>query len=765
MLKITLVMYRKFFPSILLLFCSSFFLPLLAATMHQGSIIGIIKDASTQLELGGATVELLGTEQVAYSNELGVFQFSGLDAGSYSVRISYLAYQTTTIEDIKVADDNSQPIRVALIPENINLPDVVVSAQASNPFSTIAQVDLKTRPVSNSQELLRTMPGLFIAQHAGGGKAEQIFLRGFDIDHGTDLSIAVDGMPVNMVSHAHGQGYSDLHFVIPELVRAVDLRKGPYSVSDGNFATAGAVSFITTNHLSESFLTTEAGQFDTYRLASGINLLPRRGENAASAYVAGEGLFTDGYFDSPQRFYRLNGMLKYHNPFDGRQKLTLTVSSFSSRWDASGQIPQRAVDQGLISRFGAIDDTEGGETRRINVNLQHQSIVDSRTQMEHQLYYSKYDFELYSNFTFFARDPENGDQIRQKEDRHLVGYQGRLLRQSTLLGLPLNLQLGVRARFDRSIDNELSYSLNRVTTLERVAFGDVTELNAAVFGAANWQLSSRLRMEGGLRYDRFRFQYLDRLQTAYNPQSVADGILSPKLSLFYQLASGWQLFARAGRGFHSNDTRLILAQEVGSSLPAGTSADVGALFRIGKKLVGQVNLWQLDLEQEFVYVGDEGVIEPSGATRRRGVEGSLRWQLADNFFGDANFTYTHARAKTDEEADRIPLAPIWTSTGGLVYRPATGWQGALRYRWLGDRPADEAYSLTATGYFLLDANFGYRGTHFYLGLIAENLLDEEWNEAQFATESRLQNEATAVEEIHFTPGTPFNLRAKFSYFF
>ena len=739
--------------------------PLMATDLHQGSIVGVVKDATTKLELGGAIVELLEEEKTAYTNDLGVFQFTGLAAGTYSIRISYLAYETVTLENIRVSNDNTQPVRVALVPENINLPDVVVSAKQSNPFATLSQVDLKTRPVNNGQELLRTMPGLFIAQHAGGGKAEQIFLRGFDIDHGTDLSVTVDGMPVNMVSHAHGQGYADLHFIIPELIRAVDFRKGPYAASDGNFTTAGAVSFVTTNQLSESFLTSEVGQFDTYRLASGINLLPRQGGNAASAYVAGEGLFTDGYFDSPQGFYRLNGLLKYHNPFDGRQKLTMTLSSFTSSWDASGQIPQRAVDAGLISRFGAIDDTEGGKTSRINFNLQHQRIIDARTQLVSQLYYSKYDFELYSNFTFFARDAENGDQIRQVEDRHLVGYRGRILRQGSLLGLPLNLQFGTSIRFDRVNDNELSYTLNRETTLGNVALGDVTELNAALFAEANWQLSPKLRAQGALRYDRFRFQYLDQLQTLYNPQAVADGILSPKLSLFYQVADQWQLFARAARGFHSNDTRLILAQEVGSSLPAAVSLDAGAIFRLGKSVVGQVNLWQLDLEQEFVYVGDEGIVEPSGATLRRGVEGSLRWQLQRNLFADANFTYTHARSKTDEEADRIPLAPVWTSTGGITYRTQQGWQGALRYRWLGDRPADETYSLTATGYFLLDANVGYRGNGFYIGLIAENLLDEEWNEAQFATESRLANELEAVEEIHFTPGTPFNLRAKFSFFF
>ena len=733
--------------------------------VHKGSISGIVRDVTTQLELGGATVEFLDQDKVAYTNELGVFSFVGLPAGQYAIRVSYLAYATVTLENITVTDDSTQPIRVNLQPENINLPDVVISAKAIDPFATISQLDLKTRPVNNGQELLRMMPGLFIAQHAGGGKAEQIFLRGFDIDHGTDLAIQVDGMPVNMVSHAHGQGYADLHFVIPEIIQSIDLRKGPYAARDGNFATAGAVEFKTTNRLSRNFAKAEAGSFDTYRLVSGLNLLPLGGDNQASAYIASEGIFTDGYFESPQNFYRINTMAKYHNPFDGRQKLTATFSAFSSRWDASGQIPQRAVDQGLITRFGAIDDTEGGQTSRINANIQHQYFLNPSTQLESQFFYSKYDFELYSNFTFFARDPENGDQIRQKDDRHLFGYRSQLLKQTQLLGLPLNAQLGWQLRVDRSNSNELSYTRNRTTTLENVQLGDVTELNAAAYGEANWQLLPVLRLQAGLRYDRFRFQYLDQTKPTYEQLSTTDGILSPKLSLFYQVSNGWQLYARAARGFHSNDTRLILEQQVGSSLPAAISFDLGALFRTGDRLVWQINAWQLDLEQEFVYVGDEGVVEPSGETIRRGLEGMARWQMGQYLFADANVTYTHARSKTTEAADRIPLAPIWTSTGGLSYSPAEGWQASLRYRLLGDRPADEANTLTASGYFLLDANLGYQGRNYFVGLSAENILDEEWNEAQFATETRLANETETFEEIHFTPGTPFSLRGKVVLYF
>ena len=755
---------RHLYATLLILF---FCLGLQAAPgLHNGSLSGIVRDANTKLELPGATVEIAELEKAAYTNELGYFSFAELPAGTYTVRIRYLAYETYEAAKVTIEDNATQSLRIFLTPVQFDLPNVVVEAAAREPFTNITQLDTRTRPITNGQELLTLMPGLFLAQHAGGGKAEQIFLRGFDIDHGTDLAINVDGIPVNMVSHAHGQGYADMHFVIPEIIESVELRRGPYNAADGNLATAGAVELRTTNRLRSSFVQMDAGQFDTYRLATGFNLLPDQGRLQPSAYIATSALMTQGYFDSPQNFYRLNTFGKYYHPFSDNQSLTASVSFFSSQWDASGQIPQRAVDQGLISRFGAIDDTEGGQTSRTNINLEYQQQINSSTSIKNQLYYSHYDFELYSNFTFFARDAENGDQIRQREDRQLAGYRATVLHQTNLAGLPFHARMGLQVRFDRVEDNELSYSLNRRTTLQRIQFGDVQEMNSGLFAEGNLWLLDELRLNVGLRYDRFRFQYLDELKEQYQQQSATEGIISPKVSLFYEARPGLQLFARFGSGFHSNDTRVILANAVSESLPRALGYELGGIFRTGKRLVWQINAWALDSEQEFVYVGDEGIVEPSGKSSRRGLEGLVRWQLASDFFLDADLTYTQARATDEREgADYIPLAPQWTSTGGLSYRPESGWQAALRYRFLGDRPADETFSLTATGYTLVNCSVGYKTDRLYLGLQAENLLDTQWNEAQFATESRLMQEPDAIEEIHFTPGAPFRLSGRIALYF
>ncbi len=753
-------------PPILTLVAIVLSFGLKATGLHNGSIAGVVRDAVTQLELPGATVEIVELEKAAYTNDLGYFSFDNLPAGSYTLRVRYLAYETSELKLVHVENNATRSLRVFLAPTQFDLPNVVVQAPARAPFTNITQLDTKTRPITNGQELLTLMPGLFIAQHAGGGKAEQIFFRGFDIDHGTDLAINVDGIPVNMVSHAHGQGYADMHFVIPEIIESVELRRGPYDAEDGNFATAGAVELRTSNRLENNFLQLDAGQFDTYRLATGFNLLPDQGGAKPSAYLAATGLVTDGYFESPQNFHRLNVFGKYFHPISDQQSLTASVSHFSSEWDASGQIPQRAVHQGLISRFGAIDDTEGGLTSRSNINLEYQQQINRKTSIKNQLYYTHYDFELYSNFTFFARDEENGDQIRQREDRHLIGYTSTVLHQSTIGSMPFHGQAGWQVRFDRSRDNELSYTRNRSTTLTPVQLGNVNELNAALYAEGDLWLSDQLRLHVGLRYDRFRFQYRDQLEETYQQLSATNDVFSPKLNLFYELRPGLQLYARAGSGFHSNDSRVILEGVVEESLPRAIGYELGGIFRTGKRVLWQLNAWALDSEQEFVYVGDEGIVEPSGRSRRRGLEGLVRWQLAAGLFLDADLTYTQARSVEEAEGtDHIPLAPKWTSTGGLSYSPENGWQAALRYRFLGDRPADETYSLTATGYTLIDCSLGYKTDRFYMGLQVGNLLDSAWNEAQFATESRLNAEVEPVEEIHFTPGSPFRLSGRMALYF
>jgi len=332
-----------------------------------------------------------------------------------------------------------------------------------NALKNFVNVDVKQSPVKSSQEILRKVPGLIIGQHAGGGKAEQIFLRGFDIDHGTDIALSVDGLPINMPSHAHGQGYSDLHFIIPETIDNLDFGKGPYYAEQGNFNTAGYVNLKTKKRLSDNYISVEGGQFNFLR---GVALLKLLDEEKSTAYVASETVLTDGFFDSPQDFNRFNIMGRYnYNNFED-QEFTLTASHFQSKWNASGQIPQRAVDQGLISRFGAIDDTEGGITSRSNLLVNHTKQISDHQSLTSKAYISKYDFELYSNFTFFAEARPNGanDQIRQKESRTILGAES-IYKHSFHLNdhdSYLDMKAGFGFRYDDANDVELSQTQNRI---------------------------------------------------------------------------------------------------------------------------------------------------------------------------------------------------------------------------------------------------------------------------------------------------------------
>lgn len=352
------------------------------------------------------------TNEHTHTNSHGSFSLENVSVGDV-IKFSRLGYQS---EEVTI-NDLSTPLSIILSVESIDLDEIIISSEV-NPLQLITDIDIQVTPVNSSQDVLRKVPGLFIGQHAGGGKAEQIFLRGFDIDHGTDINLAVDGLPVNMVSHAHGQGYADLHFVIPETIDKVDFGKGLYYEDKGNFTTAGYVDFKTKEHLDTSMIKLEAGQFDTYRLLGMFNIM-----NTAqhTAYLASEYLSTDSFFDSPQNFNRINIFGKYTGFITESDKLGVTISNFSSKWDASGQIPQRAVDSGLISRFGAIDDTEGGNTSRTNLLVNYDKIIDESSTLKSSVYWSAYDFELYSNFTFLLEDPINGDQIRQKEDRTIFG--------------------------------------------------------------------------------------------------------------------------------------------------------------------------------------------------------------------------------------------------------------------------------------------------------------------------------------------------------
>ncbi|MFN0729901.1 TonB-dependent receptor [Polaribacter gochangensis] len=649
-----------------------------------------------------------------------------------------------------------------ILETKVFLLDELMLTKKMDPIQTVVKIDLAKNPVNSSQDILQKVPGLFIGQHAGGGKAEQIFLRGFDIDHGTDLSLSVDGMPVNMVSHAHGQGYSDLHFVIPETIQKINFGKGPYYANHGDFNTAGYVDFKTKSAIQKSQINIGIGQFNTFRTLGMFNLLGNKSNE--SAYVALEYLATDGFVESPQNFSRINLFSKYNTYLKDNSKFTLTASHFTSKWDASGQIPQREIDNKNITRFGSIDDTEGGETSRTNLNFQYNKTLDDNVELQTNVFYTKYAFKLFSNFTFFLEDPINGDQIKQQEDRDIFGFNSQFKKSTNISDIDVILTAGTGLRTDIVKKVELSHTLNRKTLLNNIQLGDVNQTNYYAFLNAEFEFGN-FTIAPALRLDYLDFQYNDALQPTYTSESASKAIVNPKLNFTYTPNENVQWFVKSGIGFHSNDTRVVVKQ-TNKTLPRAYGLDVGNSWKPTSKLIVNTALWYLFSEEEFVYVGDAGIVEPSGKSERYGLDVGIRYQFADWLYFNTDATFTKARSVEEVAGqDYIPLAPKVTLTGGLSVNNYHNFSGGINYKYIGDRAANEDNSIVAEGYFVADANLNYKMNNITLGISFENLFDVAWNETQFATASRLKNEVNPVEEIHFTPGTPFSAKLSVSYTF
>ena len=692
-----------------------------------------------------------------HTDNLGSFELDNTKSGDIIV-VTNLGYETKTLT---ISKEDFQVEKVIVLKESsVSLKQVVLTSEV-NPLNKIISVDVGKNPVKSSQEILQKVPGLIIGQHAGGGKAEQIFLRGFDVDHGTDVAISVDGMPVNMVSHAHGQGYADLHFVIPETIEEIDFGKGPYYADQGNFNTAGYVNLGLKKTIDQNLISAEVGQFGTSRLVGMFNVLSTQ---KSSAYVASELYLLDGYFDSSQNFNRVNIIGKYNYEMSQNEELNLTFSHFQSKWDASGQIPERAVEQGLIGRFGAIDDTEGGNTSRTNLVINHNKKIDENTSVNSNAFVTAYDFELYSNFTFFLEDPINGDQIRQRENRLIIGGESAYSKKNIDLGNSFSLKYdaGIGFRYDDVDDVELSSTLNRDTLLNRISYGDIDEVNTYAYLNSQFKVN-KWKFNPSLRLDYFKFDYENKITEVFDNKSESAVAVSPKLNTIYTPNQNWQFFLKSGVGFHSNDARVVVENEGEDILPAAYGIDLGTVVKPIDKLALNATVWSLFLDQEFVYVGDAGIVEPSGRTRRLGVEFGARYQVTDWLYAYSDVNYTYGRSVDEPDGeDYIPLAPDLTSVGGINIENVKGFSAGLSYRFVDDRAANEDNSIVADGYFVTDFNVNYKWKNWTLGVIIENLFDTEWNETQFATESRLFDEATSVEEIHFTPGTPFYLRGKVS---
>jgi outer membrane receptor protein involved in Fe transport len=650
----------------------------------------------------------------------------------------------------------------------LQLPETIV--EGDRPFTASSSLvvrsrDVSLRPIRRPADILEVTPGLVVVQHAGGGKANQYYLRGFDSDHGTDLALSFDGVPINNVSHAHGQGYADVNFVIPEIVELLEVDKGPYFVKHGDFATSGAVNLVTRRSVAESYAKFSVGSFDLYRgLVVGGHEL-----GAFSTLFAVEGAGQDGPFENPEDYnrYKLFSRGSYE---DGAWRSDLTFSSYRGTWNASGQLPLRAIRAGELDRFGSVDPTEGGTSQRHQVYSRTMWRPDDGEEASILAYGVYYDLDLFSNFTFFARDPVNGDQIEQKDKRFFGGGETRYTRRVGIGGFETAFTGAAGLRAD-DIGEQLNSARER-EFLARQTDHNATQVNSFAYVSADTTWTPWLRTVVGLRFDDLYFDVDNNLNSTSDPELQGQGtdndaIFSPKASIVLSPLASTEVFLNYGEGFHSNDARGVV-RDVDPVDPSAKArgAEIGVRTHQFDRLDLAASFWMLDLDSEIVFVGDEGTTEPSGATRRVGGEIEVRYRILDWLFFDVDYTQTVAKFRFEPDAaDDVPLAPRFTVNGGITARRPDGLYGSLRMRAISSRPANEDNSLRAAGYTIWDLQLGKRwelpagwSAGYVKALTVQldilNLFDHDYREAQFATDSRLQTEPETVSDINFTPGYP-----------
>jgi hypothetical protein len=761
------------YKGIFLFLCIFFAQFLFAQSNTSRTITGKVMDKNTYEPLEAAVVTDVKSNNNTLTNSNGNFSLKNV-RDEDSVRITYIGYTSQKV----AASTIGKSLNIELAKGSVDLKDIVISGN-SNSITTsriLSNIDLNMKPARSAQDMLRLVPGLFIAQQVGGGKAEQIFLRGFDADHGTDVAISVDGLPVNLVSHAHGQGWADLHYVIPETIGGYEFGKGPYYASKGDFCTAGYVGYNTINVLEKSTVKLEGGQFNSGRAVALIDLLSEKAkQKGQNAYVAGEALYTDGPFDYGQHFQRFNGLGKFNTQLGTNNKLSVILSTFTSKWRASGEIPGRAVEEGYIKdRFGVLDSGQSGNVRRTNAIVKLTSSLGNNWKLENQAYYTSYYFNMFTNFTFYLVDPVNGDEFNQHEERDLYGYNGKISRQNTFGNALLTSTAGIGVRYDQTHPSWLAHSKDH-SILNYLQLGNIKETNLNGYFDETL-VTGKWLFNVGARFDYFNFYYLNTAPRSDTAAKLYDGlktrhgksIVSPKINIQYTLNNQVQLYIKTGKGFHSNDARVVIGNEGFQTLPAAYGADLGVNLKPAPRLFLNVALWYLYLQQEFTYGNDYGSesVKPGGKTVRKGIDFSARYQITKWLYGDANLNFARPRAlDVPKGQDYLPTAPTFTSTAGLYVKLKNGVNGGLSYRYLHNRPANEDYSLVAKGYFLADLTANYTRKKYEIGLSVENLFNQVWYESQIEYVSRLKYETAPVDEVSYTAGVPFFARLKLSVFF
>jgi hypothetical protein len=625
---------------------------------------------------------------------------------------------------------------------------------------TVSADQLENRPVLRPAEVLEVIPGLVVTQHSGDGKANQYFLRGFNLDHGTDFATQVDGVPVNLPSHAHGQGYTDLNFLIPELVDHIDYRKGPYYAEDGDFSAAGAADIRYRRRLAAPFVTAAAGAGGLGRLVAAASPEVASGD----LLLAAETFHNDGPWQLREGFTRLAAVARF-TAGDERDGYSVEATGYDGHWRSTDQVPLRAVARGDVGRFGTVDPTDGGRTARYVVSAERRAQAGGG-QWRASIYAIDYRLDLRSDFTY-ATDPLHGDQFEQSDRRHVVGGSFAYRRPGSVRGLAAELVTGIEVRGDDIAPVGLYRTQQgvRYATLREDA---VQQAAVAAYASETLRLTPWLRGDLGVRADRVDLRV--RSSLASNSGHATDAITSPKLTLVLGPWSGTELFLNAGRGFHSNDARgatIRVDPADGVTPVARVTPLVGAIGEeLGICSTALPNLrlalsaWTLRLDSELLYAGDGGTTEPSRASRRGGVELGIRYAPAATVVVDADLAWTRARfAVHDLTGDAIPNALGRVASVGATLSRDSGWFGGARARYFGPAPLTTDGRVRSAATLMVSLDAGY---HFSAGLSATvtvfNALDRRDNDISYYYASRLPGEATPVRDIHVHPVEPRALR-------
>lgn len=621
---------------------------------------------------------------------------------------------------------------------------------------SVSQKELEMRTIYRPGELLEAAPGLIVSQHSGEGKANQFYLRGFNLDHGTDLATYVDEMPVNQRSHAHGQGWTDLNFLIPELTARLDYRKGPYSAREGDFASAGSASVTYANRLVRDVATLSVGQNGYARTA----LAASRDAAGGALTYALELLHNDGPFTHPDDYQKVNGVLRYSRGY-ANNGWSVTAMAYHGRWNSTDQIPERAVDDGRIGRFDLVDDTDGGEARRYSLSgVWRQTSADSMSKVS--AYLIRNQLDLWSNFTYYMEDPLHGDQFAQPDRRVTGGFNAlhtwHAHRTDTVTS---DLSVGLQAQND-NIFNGLLHTQGR-QTLETTRQDHIVETSRAAWieSATRWGESFRAIV--GLRADHYRFRVKSDL--AANSGSAGDTLVSPSMNLVFGPWKSSELYLNYGQGFHSNDARGTVATidpktlaSLGQSpgLVRSRGMEIGLRLDAIPKMQTALSLYRLDFDSELSYVGDEGTTEAGSPSRRYGIEFSNYYKPVKWLSIDFDAAFARARTRDVEPGeDRIPGAV--EGVGQLAITASQlgkngAWEGALRLRYFGPRPLIEDNSVRSHASTTLNGRIGYRiARDLRLELEGFNLANKKVSAIDYYYASQLRGESEPREDIHFHP--------------